>query len=209
MKAAYFAKATQARAGHPPPVETMSANPFHERCQQVAREEAVLWEGGGPDGLARQHKLGRLFARERIAALIDQPDSFLECGLWAAHGMYADWGRFPAAGVVTGIAQIAGHPCMIVANDATVKAGAFVPMTCKKVLRPQHHALALVQPVVARGQENKRNVAQPGLLPERLKHAKAVQAGHFDVAEDDLGPDLGRQFQPGQAIFGGVYGVTR
>ena len=123
-------------------------NPFLERCQQVAAEEAVLREGGGPDGLARQHKLGRLFARERIAALVDDPNAFLETGLWAAHGMYQDWGKFPAAGVVTDIAQISGHPCMIVANDATVKAGAFVPMTCKKVLRAQRIAFECNLPLV-------------------------------------------------------------
>ncbi len=123
-------------------------NPFLERCQQVAAKEAVLREGGGPDGLARQHKLGRLFARKRIAALIDDPNAFLETGLWAAHSMYQDWGKFPAAGVVTGIAPISGHPCMIVANDATVKAGAFVPMTCKKVLRAQRIAFECNLPLV-------------------------------------------------------------
>jgi acetyl-CoA carboxylase carboxyltransferase component len=62
--------------------------------------------------------------------------------------MYKDWGRFPAAGVVTGIGNIAGHPCMIVANDATVKAGAFVPMTCKKVLRAQRIAFECNLPLV-------------------------------------------------------------
>jgi acetyl-CoA carboxylase carboxyltransferase component len=123
-------------------------NPFLARCQEVARLEAVLREGGGADGLARQHKLGRLFARERIAGLIDEPGLFLETGLWAADGMYKDWGRFPAAGVVTGIGNIAGHPCMIVANDATVKAGAFVPMTCKKVLRAQRIAFECNLPLV-------------------------------------------------------------
>ncbi len=119
-----------------------------DRCHEVAQQESALREGGGPDGLARQHKLGRLFARERIAGLIDDPNSFLETGLWAANGMYLDWGKFPAAGVVTGIADIAGHPCMIVANDATVKAGAFVPMTCKKLLRAQRIAFECNLPLV-------------------------------------------------------------
>ena len=104
-------------------------------------------EGGGPDGQARQHKLGRLFVRERIAALADDLN-FLELGLWAAHGMYREWGNFPGAGVVTGITDIGGHPCMIVANDATVKAGAFVPMTCKKVLRAQRIAFDCNLPLV-------------------------------------------------------------
>ncbi|MDB6128604.1 MAG: putative methylcrotonoyl-CoA carboxylase beta chain, mitochondrial [Verrucomicrobia bacterium] len=125
-----------------------AANPLIERCQDVARREAELREGGGPDGLARQHKLGRLFARERIAALVDDAEKFLELGLWAADGMYLDWGKFPAAGVVTGIGSIAGHACMIVANDATVKAGAFVPMTCKKVLRAQRIAFECNLPLV-------------------------------------------------------------
>ena len=127
---------------------TSPANLLLDRCNEVAQQEAVLREGGGPDGLARQHKLGRLFARERIAGLVDDPASFLETGLWAANGMYLDWGKFPAAGVVTGIADIAGHPCMIVANDATVKAGAFVPMTCKKLLRAQRIAFECNLPLV-------------------------------------------------------------
>ena len=119
-----------------------------DRCNEVAQIEATLREGGGAAGQERQHKLGRLFVRERIAALIDSPDSFLEVGLWAAHGMYREWGAFPGAGVVTGIGDIAGHPCMIVANDATVKAGAFVPMTCKKVLRAQRIAFECNLPLV-------------------------------------------------------------
>jgi 3-methylcrotonyl-CoA carboxylase beta subunit len=119
-----------------------------DRCTEVAQQEAALREGGGAAGQERQHKLGRLFVRERIAGLIDQPDSFLEVGLWAAQGMYKEWGAFPGAGVVTGIADISGHPCMIVANDATVKAGAFVPMTCKKVLRAQRIAFECNLPLV-------------------------------------------------------------
>ncbi len=119
-----------------------------DRCNEIAQQEATLREGGGAAGQERQHKLGRLFVRERIAALIDSPESFLEVGLWAAHGMYREWGAFPGAGVVTGIGDIAGHPCMIVANDATVKAGAFVPMTCKKVLRAQRIAFECNLPLV-------------------------------------------------------------
>ena len=115
---------------------------------EFTEQEAGLREGGGADGQARQHKLGRLFVRERIAALVDDPASFLELGLWAAHGMYREWGVFPGAGVVTGIADIDGRPCMIVANDATVKAGAFVPMTCKKVLRAQRIAFECNLPLV-------------------------------------------------------------
>jgi 3-methylcrotonyl-CoA carboxylase beta subunit len=118
---------------------------YHE----FARQEAGLREGGGPDGVARQHKLGRLVVRERIAALADdQGGSFLELGLWAAHGMYQEWGNFPGAGVVTGIADISGRPCMIVANDATVKAGAWFPLTGKKNLRAQEIAMENHLPLI-------------------------------------------------------------
>ncbi len=131
----------------PLPKTPDAAQGFRERCEGLLAEEAVLRQGGGPAGLERQHKLGRLFARERIAALLDKPGEFLEIGLWAAHGMYAEWGSFASAGVVTGIGRVAGHPVMIVANDATVKAGAFVPMTCKKVLRAQRIAFECGLPI--------------------------------------------------------------
>src|ERR1019366_7955072 len=94
------------------------------------------------------HKLVRLTARERIAALLDAPTDFLELGLWAAHGMYREWGAFPAAGVVTGIGRVGGRTVMLIANDATVKAGAFVPMTCKKILRAQRIAFECALPLV-------------------------------------------------------------
>ncbi|MDB6168343.1 MAG: accD5 [Verrucomicrobia bacterium] len=132
----------------PSPTSHPAPNPLVERCQEIARHETKLREGGGAEGLARQHKLGRLFARERIQALVDDPDKFLEVGLWAAEGMYLEWGKFPAAGVVTGVAAISGQACMIIANDATVKAGAFVPMTCKKVLRAQRIAFECNLPLV-------------------------------------------------------------
>jgi 3-methylcrotonyl-CoA carboxylase beta subunit len=124
------------------------ATAFREFCRGVQAEEAVLREGGGPAGLERQHKLGRFFARERIGALLDDPQDFLEMGIWAAHGMYREWGSFVAAGVVTGIGRVSGRAVMIVANDATVKAGAFVPMTCKKVLRAQRIAFECGLPLV-------------------------------------------------------------
>lgn len=119
-----------------------------EHCCAIAAEEAQLREGGGPAGLERQHKLGRLSARERVTALLDDPAGFLELGLWAAHGMYRDWGTFTAAGVITGIGRVAGRDLMIIANDATVKAGAFVPMTCKKILRAQRIAFECALPLV-------------------------------------------------------------
>src|SRR5262249_33938543 len=97
-------------------------------------------EGGGPKAMERQHKKGRLTARERIARLIDTHSTFFELGLWAAWNMYQDWGGAPSAGVITGIGVVAGRRVMIIANDATVKAGAFFPLTTKKVLRAQRIA---------------------------------------------------------------------
>src|SRR6202044_1636870 len=100
--------------------------------------------------VARQHAKGRKTARERITALID-PDArqrFLELGLWAGYQMYREWGGAPAAGVITGIGRVQGRRVMIVANDATVKAGAFFPMTIKKVLRAQSIAARNRLPLV-------------------------------------------------------------
>lgn len=96
--------------------------------------------GGGAKAIDRQHEKGRLTARERIAKLIDPGTNLLELGLWAAWGMYPEWGGAPSAGVVTGIGVVVGRRVMVIANDATVKAGAFFPMTCKKVLRAQRIA---------------------------------------------------------------------
>jgi 3-methylcrotonyl-CoA carboxylase beta subunit len=107
----------------------------------IRREETSLRAGGGPSAIKRQHDKSRLAARERIDRLIDEGTYFLELGLWAGWQMYEEWGGAPAAGVVTGIGNVSGRRFMIIANDATVKAGAFFPMTCKKVLRAQRVAL--------------------------------------------------------------------
>ena len=93
--------------------------------------------GGGERGIERQHRHGRLTARERIDALTDKGTIQFECGLFFAHNMYQEYGGAPSAGVITTIAQVGGKHCMIIANDATVKAGAFFPMTCKKIIRAQ------------------------------------------------------------------------
>ena len=104
-------------------------------------EEDVIRQGGGAKAAEAQRAKGRLTVRERLALLLDDGAEFLELGLWAAHGMYGEYGGAPAAGVVTGLGRVSGRLCMIIANDATVKAGAFFPMTAKKVLRAQTIAL--------------------------------------------------------------------
>jgi 3-methylcrotonyl-CoA carboxylase beta subunit len=107
----------------------------------VAAEENSIRLGGGAKAAEAQRAKGRLTVRERLKLLLDPGTELLELGLWAAHGMYSEYGGAPGAGVVTGLARVCGRLVMIVANDATVKAGAFFPMTAKKVLRAQTIAL--------------------------------------------------------------------
>ncbi len=104
-------------------------------------EEDAIRGGGGTKAVEAQHAKGRLTARERLKLLLDEGTEFRELGLWAAQGMYTEFGGAPSAGVVTGLGKVSGRLCMIVANDATVKAGAFFPMTAKKVLRAQTIAM--------------------------------------------------------------------
>src|SRR5436305_2609880 len=117
-------------------------------CTAIAQEEAVLREGGGKAGHERQRKMGRLSVRERLRHLLDRGSPFLEIGLWAAYKMYEQWGKIPAAGVVIGIGNVEGVPCMVIANDATVKAGAFFPATTKKVIRAQRIAFECALPLI-------------------------------------------------------------
>ena len=114
---------------------------------QVRNEEERIREGGGPKAIESQHGKGRLTARERINLLID-PGTFFELGAYAAHGMYEEWGGAAAAGVITGLARIQTRLVMIIANDATVKAGAFFPMTAKKVIRAQNISIENRVPTV-------------------------------------------------------------
>ncbi len=107
----------------------------------IHAQEDEIRTGGGAKAIEAQHGKQRLTARERLDLLLDPGTQFFELGLFAAFGMYEEWGGAPAAGVVTGLGTVAGRLCMIVANDATVKAGAFFPMTAKKVLRAQHIAM--------------------------------------------------------------------
>jgi len=108
---------------------------------QIKNQEEQIAGGGGARAIEAQHKKGRLTARERIAKLIDPGSQFFELGIYAAYEMYEEWGGAPSAGTVTGLARVCGRTFMIIANDATVKAGAFFPMTAKKVIRAQNIAI--------------------------------------------------------------------
>ena len=117
------------------------AGSWEEMLEMVRRDEEALRLGGGAAAIERQHQKGRLTARERIHKLVDPESEFFELGLFAAFQMYQEWGGAPAASVVTGIGRVQDRLFMIIANDATVKAGAFFPMTVKKVLRAQRIAM--------------------------------------------------------------------
>jgi 3-methylcrotonyl-CoA carboxylase beta subunit len=108
---------------------------------EIKNEENKIREGGGKKAIESQHRKGRLTARERIARLVDSEPEFFELGIYAAHQMYEEWGGAPAGGVITGLGRVKGRLVMIIANDATVKAGAFFPLTSKKVIRAQNIAL--------------------------------------------------------------------
>ena len=108
---------------------------------RMHNEEEQIRQGGGPKAIDSQHNKGRLTARERIALLLDPGTQLFELGVYAAWGMYEEWGGAPAAGVVTGLGRIHERLFMLIVNDATVKAGAFFPMTAKKVIRAQNIAL--------------------------------------------------------------------
>lgn len=115
---------------------------------ELAICESSLREGGGEKAIERQHAKGRFTARERLGLLMDSDSPQLELGLWAGFGMYDEFGGAPAAGVLTVIAKIGRRRHMIIANDATVKAGAFFPATAKKVLRAQRIAFQNRLPLV-------------------------------------------------------------
>jgi acetyl-CoA carboxylase carboxyltransferase component len=126
--------ATSARVGK-------HAQSMAELLATIRGQEAEVRLGGGAKAIESQHAKKRLTARERVDLLIDEGTELFELGLFAAFGMYEEWGGAPSAGVVTGLGRVSGRLCMIVANDATVKAGSFFPMTAKKVLRAQHIAM--------------------------------------------------------------------
>jgi 3-methylcrotonyl-CoA carboxylase beta subunit len=109
-----------------------------DRLSEIKTEEDRIRQGGGEKAIASQHKKGRQTARERISKLLDPGTEFFELGLYAGYEMYEDWGGAPAGGTITGLARVSGRFAMVIANDATVKAGAFFPITTKKVIRAQN-----------------------------------------------------------------------
>ncbi|GMQ81316.1 MAG: carboxyl transferase domain-containing protein [Rhodothermia bacterium] len=121
---------------------------FAELIGELGRRRAEVAEGGGKKRQEREHKRGKLLARERISTLLDEGSEFLEIGTFAAYGMYEEDGGCPSAGTVMGLGRVSGRLCIIVANDATVKAGAWFPMTAKKNLRAQELALENRIPIV-------------------------------------------------------------
>jgi 3-methylcrotonyl-CoA carboxylase beta subunit len=125
-----------------------SAEHWRREVERLREQEDRLRLGGGAKAQEKQRAQGKMTARERVAALCDPGADFLELGLWVAEGFYAEYGGAPAAGVVVGIGAVHGRDVVVVANDATVKAGAWFPLTCKKVLRAQEIALENRLPIV-------------------------------------------------------------
>ncbi len=128
-----------------PPTQPAS---LRDLTANLLAAESIIKQGGGAKAIERQHEKGRLTARERIDRLIDKGSALQELALWSAFEMYKEHGGAPAAGVVTGLGVVSGTRCMIIANDATVKAGAFFPMTCKKIIRAQTIAQMARLPLV-------------------------------------------------------------
>jgi 3-methylcrotonyl-CoA carboxylase beta subunit len=121
---------------------------YKQLLYQLQTKAKKIRLGGGEKKIAEQHQKGKLTARERITYLLDSDFSFLEIGLFAGEGMYQEQGGCPSGGVVAGVGKIQGRLCMIVANDATVKAGAWFPITAKKNLRAQEIAIENRLPVI-------------------------------------------------------------
>ncbi|WP_407570873.1 acyl-CoA carboxylase subunit beta [Deinococcus altitudinis] len=116
---------------------TTTSSAWQEALERLQSDRRNLDLGGGSSAIQRQHDKGRMTARERVAALIDPGSSFDELMAFAGYQMYREAGGCPSGGVVTGVGTVAGRPWMLIANDATVKAGAFFPVTAKKVIRAQ------------------------------------------------------------------------
>ncbi|MFY0654049.1 MAG: acyl-CoA carboxylase subunit beta [Cyclobacteriaceae bacterium] len=123
-------------------------NLHEELLDELRQKTGEVWLGGGQKKIEAQHQKGKLTARERIDYLIDKESDFIEVGAFAGDGMYTEHGGCPGGGVVVGIGFIQGRQCIIVANDATVKAGAWFPITAKKNLRAQEISMENKLPIV-------------------------------------------------------------
>ncbi len=128
--------------------DTQSAAWMERLVQQTNEARSKVFEGGGKKAIAKQHERNKLTARERLAYLCDADKPFVEIGTFAGDGMYEEYGGCPSGGTVAGIAYISGKQCVVVANDQTVKAGAWFPITGKKNLRMQEIAMENHLPVV-------------------------------------------------------------
>lgn len=163
---------------------------WSERITELEKQSEQIELGGGQKSIDRQHSKGRMTARERIAALLDDPHDFLEIGKWAAWNMYKEWGGSVSASVICGVGKIEGRSVMIIANDATIKAGAFFPMTCKKVLRAQRIAMRSHLPLLY----------------------LVDSAGVFLPLQDEIFPDeddFGRIFRNNAVISGAGHSADR
>ncbi len=121
---------------------------WQELIDEFAADNGYIELGGGARSIEKQHQKGRFTARERIAKTLDEGSFFLETGRWAGWEMYQEWGGTVSGSVICGMGKVSGRTVMIIANDATIKAGAFFPITCKKVLRAQRIAMQNRVPLV-------------------------------------------------------------
>lgn len=121
---------------------------FKQLCFQLRTREKKVALGGGEKKIDEQHQKGKLTARERINYLLDKDSRLVEIGMFAGDGMYAEQGGCPGGGVVAGLGHVSGRLCVVVANDATVKAGAWFPITAKKNLRAQEIAMENRLPII-------------------------------------------------------------
>ena len=121
---------------------------FNLLNSDISKKRDLIYQGGGPIAIQKQHDKQRMTCRERIKYLIDSGEELFELGTFAGYEMYEEYGNIASAGIVTGIGKIKGKECMIIANDATVKAGAYFEITLKKTLRAQEIAYKNNLPIV-------------------------------------------------------------
>jgi 3-methylcrotonyl-CoA carboxylase beta subunit len=185
--------------------ETAASPRQESRSLRLSRElhelEERLREGGGPERIARQHQQGKLTARERVALLLDAGARFQEVGLLVAHDLYD--GEAPGVGVVTGIGEVEGREVVVVANDATVKAGSWWPETITKILRAQEIAMRCRVPIVYLVDSAGVNLPyQGGVFPgqygaSRIFYYNSIMRRYLKV------PQIAAVM--GQCIAGGAY----